>query len=114
MINKFCHIEIFSQNVDESADFYGKLFGWKTTPMMPQYMLYDGAGGVGGGFSTELAADNRFCLYIAVEDIEAKLKEIEAAGGKTITPKTKISDEHGFMALFTDPHGTTLGLWSQN
>ena len=114
MLNQFCHIEIFSKSVDESAAFYSKLFGWKTTPMMPEYMLYDGAGGIGGGFSTFLKEDNRHCLYIHVEDIDAKLKEIEAAGGQTIKPKSKISDEHGYMALFLDPHGTAMGLWSQN
>jgi uncharacterized protein len=114
MLNQFCHIEIYSKDAEASSAFYGQLFGWKTTPIMPEYMLFDGAGGIGGGFNGMLSAENRHCLYIAVEDIEAKLAEIEAAGGKTVKPKSKISDEHGFMALFVDPSGNTLGLWSQH
>jgi uncharacterized protein len=114
MLNQFCHIEIYSKDVEQSQAFYSKLFGWKTTPMMPEYMLFDAAGGTGGAFSTYLKPEQRHCLYIAVEDIEAKLAEVETAGGTISMPKTKISDEHGYMALFTDPHGTAMGLWSQH
>lgn len=52
-------------------------------------------------------------IYIEVEDIEAKLKEIEATGGKIQKEKTKISDEFGFYALFFDPSGNSIGLWSK-
>ena len=34
------------------------------------------------------------------------------AGGKVAVPKTKISDEHGFFAIFIDSEGNKVGLHS--
>jgi predicted enzyme related to lactoylglutathione lyase len=48
-----------------------------------------------------------------VKDIEKKLREIEHAGGKIIKEKTGISPEFGFYALFNDPCGSLMGLWSR-
>jgi predicted enzyme related to lactoylglutathione lyase len=50
-------------------------------------------------------------LVLAVTDVDAKLAEIEAAGGKTLTPRTEIGGGHGFFAYFEDPNGNKLGVW---
>lgn len=46
------------------------------------------------------------------DDLQAVLDKVEAAGGKILVPKTEISAEMGFFALFTDPEGNKLGLHS--
>ena len=53
-------------------------------------------------------------LVLAVEDIDAKLAQISAAGGETLSPKTKISDDHGSCAYFRDPCGNKMGIWSNS
>jgi predicted enzyme related to lactoylglutathione lyase len=42
--------------------------------------------------------------------IQTVVDKIEAAGGKVIMPKTKISDEIGYMAFFVDTEGNRMGL----
>jgi len=38
--------------------------------------------------------------------------KIHEAGGKIILPKTLIDEQSGYMALFTDTEGNTVGLHS--
>lgn len=113
MANKMCHFELFAEDLDQAEKFYGPLFGWQMHPMGDDYRLIQIEGGVGGAFFKQETAVQRVRCYIEVEDIDAKLAEIEAAGGIGMCPKTKISDEHGFFAMFSDTQGNMLGLWSQ-
>jgi len=48
------------------------------------------------------------------QDLQPTLDKIEASGGKLIVPKTEISPEMGFFALFIDTEGNKLGLHSSN
>ena len=52
---------------------------------------------------------NYVTLYIEVPDIDAHLIKIEAAGGKTVTPRTVIPDTVTFT-MFADPAGNMVGL----
>ena len=45
-------------------------------------------------------------------DLRNILGRIEAAGGKIIVPKTQISPDHGYMALFIDTEGNRMALHS--
>ncbi|MEO8174883.1 MAG: VOC family protein [Sediminibacterium sp.] len=47
-------------------------------------------------------------------DLSSALSKVEAAGGKVLMPKTKISDDIGNMAFFSDPEGNTVALHSNN
>jgi predicted enzyme related to lactoylglutathione lyase len=52
-------------------------------------------------------------LYLnAGNDLQPALNKIEQSGGKVIVPKTEISPEMGFFALFIDTEGNKLGLHS--
>jgi predicted enzyme related to lactoylglutathione lyase len=118
MGNSICHVEFVSANMDETQAFYEQVFGWNTKPMGDEYCSWHsgGEGEIGGGFTfckEEEAKKPATTVYIHVEDIEATLAKIESQGGKTEYPKTQISEEHGFFAIFTDPHGNRIGLWSK-
>jgi hypothetical protein len=45
-------------------------------------------------------------------DLSAALDNIAAAGGQVLMPKTKISDDIGFMAFFLDTEGNAVALHS--
>lgn len=45
-------------------------------------------------------------------NLEDELSRIEAAGGKILQPKTQISEEYGYMALFLDTEGNRVALHS--
>jgi len=52
-------------------------------------------------------------LYFnAGNDLQPMLDKIEKNGGQVIVPKTEISPEMGFFALFIDTEGNRLGLHS--
>lgn len=48
------------------------------------------------------------------DDLSIVLERIEPAGGKVAMPKTQISPEIGFMAMFVDTEGNKVGLYSRN
>lgn len=52
-------------------------------------------------------------LYLnAGNDLQPMLDKVEKNGGQVIVPKSEISPEMGFFALFTDTEGNKLGLHS--
>jgi predicted enzyme related to lactoylglutathione lyase len=53
-------------------------------------------------------------VYLAAgDDLQSTLDKVEPNGGKVLVPKTEISPEMGFFALFTDTEGNKLGLHSK-
>jgi predicted enzyme related to lactoylglutathione lyase len=49
-------------------------------------------------------------VYIEVEDIDAKVKEIRKARGKILAKKTEVGSM-GWSAQFATPDGCSLSLW---
>ena len=47
------------------------------------------------------------------DDMQMTLSRIERAGGKIILPKTNVGDK-GFIAMFQDTEGNTIGLHSMS
>ncbi|MBK6929431.1 MAG: VOC family protein [Saprospirales bacterium] len=45
-------------------------------------------------------------------DLQTALDRVEPAGGRIVRPKTQISTEHGYMAVFIDSEGNRLALHS--
>jgi predicted enzyme related to lactoylglutathione lyase len=67
-------------------------------------------GAINGGM---MARDERVRAPVITVDVDAiddALREIEARGGSTVTPRTEIPGM-GAFAYFTDPEGNVLGLW---
>lgn len=52
-------------------------------------------------------------IYFSSEDVDNELSRIEDAGGKILRPKTEISPDVGFMALFVDTEGNRIALHSR-
>ena len=54
-------------------------------------------------------------IYFSVDpDLNSTLSKVEKAGGKIIMPKKIITEEYGYMALFTDSEGNRIALHSRN
>jgi len=115
----FCHIGLFTTDPQETKAFYEKVFGWtfELIPGFESYLMFTTPSGLGGGFDSgpnaEPPTTTGPILHIEVDDIDATLAEIGDAGGKTIAPKTKISDAFGHYAVFADNVGNRMALWSQ-
>ncbi|PKK82408.1 MAG: hypothetical protein CVT49_13805 [candidate division Zixibacteria bacterium HGW-Zixibacteria-1] len=115
-MNGFCHIEIPCIDFEKIGKFYTDVFGWNVQ-VIPEmnYAMFQAPSGPGGGFSkqSKIAKEAGIVLYIEVEEIGAALKKIEKAGGKTIRAKIQISPEIGYMGIFADVEGNSIGLWSK-
>jgi predicted enzyme related to lactoylglutathione lyase len=115
-----CHIELSTTALSSSREFYRQIFGWtfEDVPGMDGYVLFRTPSGLGGGLSAGPNAEPPSAkgpiLHIEVDDIDATLKKIVERGGKLLVPRTKISDEFGYFALFLDNVGNRLGLWSSS
>jgi len=115
----FCHIGLFTTDPEKTKAFYETIFGWtfQLIPGFDTYLMFTTPSGLGGGFDSgpnmEPPGTTGPILHIEVEDIDATLAQIGEAGGATIAPKTKISDEFGHFAVFTDNVGNRMALWSQ-
>lgn len=111
------HVEIPSKDLKKNSKFYADLFGWKITDVPElNYALFDpGEGaGPGGGFPLvdgNVTRTDRVLVYVQSDDIEVDLKKIASLGGKTVLPKTEIPGQ-GWFAVFTDPEGNTLALYT--
>jgi predicted enzyme related to lactoylglutathione lyase len=112
------HIEIPAANPASDSQFYADVFGWtlRHEPSM-DYHMFEAKGGPGGGFvktGTENGMNTQpgqVLVYIDSDDIDATLADIEAHGGKTVSPKMEIPGT-GWFAIFTDPTGNRMALYT--
>lgn len=116
--------EIPTTDLDRAQKFYETIFGITMIPMempnfkMRMFPLDDPMNGVGGalchseGFYQSSATDGVLIYLNGNPDVQLVLDKVEAAGGKIVVPKTEISPEYGFMAVFIDTEGNRIALHS--
>lgn len=64
------------------------------------------------GNDYKVSSDGVIIYLNAGDNLQPVLEKIELNGGNVIIPKTEISPEMGYFALFTDTEGNKLGLHS--
>ena len=113
MGNPVIHFEVTGKDGGQLQEFYSGLFGWKINADNPMsYGLADtdsDGTGINGGIAASEDGAAFLTIYIEVDDIEGKLKEVEATGAKITTPVTEIPGMVTF-AQFQDPAGNIVGL----
>ncbi len=116
---QICYLEIPAPDVQKAAAFYRTVFGWNVTESglsdQPYSTFSTGEGGLDGGFDSRKAPEEGGALlYLKTADIAATLKAIAEGGGTVITEKTPVGGDFGFFAVFKDPNGNHVGIWSGN
>ena len=116
--------ELPATDLDRAQKFYEAIFEMTMVPLnlgnlqMRLFPLQDSRTGIGGainkaeGFYKPSATDGPLLYLNANPDVQQVLDRVEAAGGKVVVPKTEISPEYGYMAVFTDSEGNRVGLHS--
>jgi uncharacterized protein len=108
------HVELSAKDTVSAGKFYADVFEWKVEAYQGgDYMTFEAKPGPGGGFNVidEHHKAGEIIPYLQVEDIETMLVKIAVHGGRTLQGKTEIPGE-GHFALFEDPSGNRLGLFS--
>jgi uncharacterized protein len=110
---RFCYVEIPAREVEESARFYERVFGWKTRERDDGALAFDDGGSVSGTWKTDRApmTDAGIVLYVMVDDAEAALARVVEAGGKVVLPPGSL--EEAGAAHFADPVGNVLGVYQE-
>ena len=113
MAHKIVHWELMGADGKGMRTFYHDMFGWAldAVPGFGDYYVTTGdETGVGGAVGQgQENMPNYQAMYVEVPDIDAHMAKIEAAGGKTVVPRTVVPDTVVF-GLFTDPAGNMVGL----
>lgn len=117
--NYISWFEIPAVNFQQAVDFYNYIYGiemeknFDGNHAMAFFPANEGIGGaiVAGPGSTP--SDRGPLLYLnGGKDLNLILKRVEKAGGRIIMPKTLISEESGYFAIFIDSEGNKLALHS--
>ncbi|NOT59686.1 MAG: hypothetical protein HOP19_05610 [Acidobacteria bacterium] len=103
-----CSLEMYAANGKAAAQFFGEQFGWGTLETMPQYVAFNPGAGVCGVFQSHTPSLPAVA-YIYVENVVAKIAEIEAAGGSRMGDPMPIPGVATF-GYFKDPSGSSMGL----
>ena len=112
---KICYLEIPANKAKDAAAFYSSIFGWNVRQRGDGNLAFDDAGSVSGTWVKEEdhTPDERTRVYIMVDSITASLNQIEAAGGRVLTPRKEIGPNMGAFAAFADPAGNEFGLYEE-
>jgi predicted enzyme related to lactoylglutathione lyase len=112
---KICYLEIPANRAEDSAKFYSSIFGWKIRTRDDRSLSFDDTDCVSGTWVqvADRISNPRTRTYIMVDSITEALQQIEAGGGKVVTPRTDIGSNAGAFATFTDPVGNEFGLYEE-
>ena len=111
---KICYLEIPALDIARSAEFYGNVFGWQTRTRGDGALAFDDAVGEVSGTWVRGRAPSReagLLIYIMVDDMQATLARVTAAGGAIVQPVC--ADAPEITARFRDPGGNVIGLYQE-
>jgi uncharacterized protein len=111
---KICYVELPALDVQRSADFYAKVFGWKIRRRGDGATAFDDTTGeVSGTWVLERPASVKpgLLIYIMVDSVAATIDSVLTEGGKLVQP---IGWDPGELtARFEDPAGNVIGLYQE-
>lgn len=119
--NSLNWFEIPASDIKRATKFYETVFSIEMPQMeMGGSMAFFPAGMEGGKVGGALvqspmhkpSAEGAVIYLNANPDLDIALGKVEKAGGKVVMPKTKITNEIGFMAFFTDTEGNKVAMHS--
>ena len=117
MANPFVHVELQTQALDKSVEFYGQLFNWKLEDMPmgdsgEKYVMISVGDGTGGGMMQHPMADAPSCWvpYVQVDNLSETTSNAKNLGATILKENCEVPD-HGWFTIIQDPTGAVLGFW---
>jgi hypothetical protein len=108
-------VDLMSSDTDRARSFYGELFGWKADEPDEEFGGYanfslDGHMVAGLMATQDPSMPDVWSVYLAVEDAEATVRDVETRGLPVMVPAMPVGDL-GTMAVVGDPTGAVVGMW---
>lgn len=123
MTNSVSWVEIPVLNFERAKEFYSRIYDYEMfeTTMASMRMGFlpmdTDSQGVGGAIvqgKDFIPSSLGVKVYLnGGKDLLTVLNRVSAAGGEIVVPKTKISDELGYFAVFEDTEGNHISLYSK-
>ncbi len=107
------YVELPSNDLAVTKNFYKKVFGWTFEDYGPEYTAFVDPGLEGGFFKSEKhsTTENGAALIVFYStDLETTQAKIEDAGGDILKPIFSFPGGRRFH--FADPSGNELAVWS--
>jgi predicted enzyme related to lactoylglutathione lyase len=114
MHGKICYLEIPTEDVQRSAEFYAGVFGWQLRTRGDGAQAFDDATGeVSGAFVTGRPPSTGpgLLLYVMVDSVAGTCDTVVANGGEIVQPLG--ADAPELTARFRDPGGNVIGLYQE-
>jgi predicted enzyme related to lactoylglutathione lyase len=111
---KICYIEMPAVDLQRSADFYAKVFGWRIRQRGDGHTAFDDTTGQVSGTWVQGRPPSSapgLLVYIMVDSVAAALDAVIAHGGQLVQPIG--ADAPEITARFRDPGGNVIGLYQQ-
>jgi predicted enzyme related to lactoylglutathione lyase len=113
MTHPVVQFQILAKSPDETATFYGKLFGWKidANNALGYRRIDTGSeqGIQGGIWPAPPHAPDFVQLFVGVSDVGAAVTQATTLGARVIIPVTSLPDGDQ-MAVLLDPQGLAFAL----
>jgi predicted enzyme related to lactoylglutathione lyase len=111
---KICYIEMPATDIQSSADFYQKIFGWEIRQRGNGSTAFnDAVGEVSGTWvlGRPPATVPGLLVYIMVDSVADTCEAVIANGGEIVQPLG--GDAPEITARFRDPGGNVIGLYQE-
>ena len=111
---KICYIEIPATDVEVSAEFYRRAFGWQTRQRGDSSTAFDDTVNEVSGtwvLGRPIAAEPGLMVYIMVASAARAIEAVRSAGGQIVHQVDPNARE--VVATFRDPAGNLLGIYQQ-
>jgi uncharacterized protein len=111
---KICYIEIPAVEIQRSADFYARVFGWRIRKRGDGHLAFDDATGEVSGtwvVGRKPSSEPGLLFYIMVDSVAATIDTVVASGGMIVQPIG--ADAPEVTARFRDPGGNVIGLYQE-
>src|SRR5260370_38992141 len=109
------YVALASKNLEETKEFYSKLFGWKfRIPKSNLATFMTTKKGVGGVIRLTKKIDpGTTVFYVSVKDISKIQHDAVKLGAKVVQRTSSASNGLGYSAKIRDPQGNIIGLFSR-
>lgn len=111
---KICYVEMPAIDINASASFYKKVFGWQIRERGDGSVAFDDAVGQVSGtwvLGRRASTEPGLLVYIMVDSVAATIEAIVANGGGILQPVGMDAPE--ITARFSDPAGNIIGLYQE-
>jgi predicted enzyme related to lactoylglutathione lyase len=112
---KICYIEMPATDIQLSAEFYQKVFGWRIRERGDGATAFDDTTGEVSGtwvLGRPPATEPGLLIYIMVDSVAKTVDSVIVNGGEIAQPLC--ADAPEVIARFRDPAGNVIGLYQES